>query len=138
MSPASIPATAPGAVAHVVVLVDDHAALRTALAFNLELDGFVVRAFGSGEELLAAGLPEPPACLVFDYNLPGMNGLTLLQNLRDQGVGLPALLITSHPPRGLRDAVAQLGASIVEKPLLTDALARAIRAILAKDIAASA
>lgn len=120
----------PPADAPVVVLVDDDSALRTALTFTLELDGFVVHAFASAEELLRADLPPWPACLVFDHNLQGMTGLSLLEILRNRAVTLPALLITSHPPRGVREAAGDLAATIIEKPLLTDALTRAIRAAL--------
>jgi two-component system response regulator FixJ len=131
MSPLSGHGLRPPAEAPVVVLVDDDSALRTALTFTLELDGFVVQAYASGEALLQAKLPAWPACLVFDFNLQGMNGLALLEALRDRAVTLPALLITSHPPRGVRAAAIDLAATIIEKPLLTDALTRAIHTAFA-------
>lgn len=114
-----------------VVLVDDDAALRTALTFTLELDGFAVRAFASAEDLLGQALPTQSACLVLDQNLTGMTGIDLLTELRARAVALPALLITSQPRRSLRDAAARLKALIVEKPLLTDDLTREIHAALA-------
>ncbi|MFN3522770.1 MAG: response regulator transcription factor [Phenylobacterium sp.] len=113
-----------------VVLVDDDAALRTALTFSLELDGYQVEACESGEELLRTILPITDACLVLDYNLDGMNGLAALAELRGRGVNLPALLITSHPRPAVRQAAADMRAKIVEKPLLGDALIAEIRAAL--------
>lgn len=115
-----------------IVLVDDDVALRTALTFVLELDGFTVEGLRSGEDLLDWTLPEAPACLVLDQNLPGVTGVDALAELRARAVTLPALLITSHPKPNLREAAARLGAVIVEKPLLTDALVSEIEAALTR------
>ena len=57
-----------------------------------------------------------------------MDGLALLKSLRDRGIGLPAVVITSAPGRTLRQRAAEAGAVIVEKPLLCDALTAAVRA----------
>lgn len=106
-----------------VLLVDDDAALRMSLEFSLDLEGFEVTAMESGEALLLIDdLPLKGACLVLDQNLPGVTGVETLRQLRARGVTLPALLITSHPPPGVRDAAKASGARIVEKPLLGDAL----------------
>jgi len=115
-----------------ILIVDDDAALRSALTFSLELEGFAVEAFESGEALAAREPPAGPGCLVLDYHLPGMDGLALLALLRGRGVALPALIITSLPSRSLAARAAAAGAAIVEKPLLCDALAAAIRAAVRK------
>lgn len=109
-----------------IVLVDDDAALRTALTFTLELDGFLVQCFESGEALLQGKLPAPPVCLVLDQHLTGITGIETVAELRDRHVTLPALLITSHPKPSVREAAIALGVTIIEKPLLTDALVLAI------------
>ncbi len=118
-----------------VVLLDDDAALRTALSFTLELDGFTVEPFASGEALLASPMPSAPACLVLDQNLSGMSGLDTLISLRSKGVGMPAILITSHPAAKVRATAAAHGVVIVEKPLLSDALKIAIEAALTQSSA---
>lgn len=115
-----------------ILIVDDDAALRSALTFSLELEGFAVEAFESGEALAAREPLAGPGCLVLDYHLPGMDGLALLALLRGRGVALPALIITSLPSRSLAASAAAAGAAIVEKPLLCDALAAAIRAAVRK------
>ncbi|WP_324749421.1 response regulator [Sphingomonas sp. LY54] len=117
-----------------ILIVDDDAALRSALTFSLELEGFAVEAFESGEALVARGPVPDPGCLVLDYHLPGMDGLALLALLRARGVALPALIITSLPTRSLAARAAAAGAAIIEKPLLCDALAAAIRAAVRKQI----
>ena len=113
-----------------VVLVDDDSALRLALTFMLELDGFAVTALESGEALLQADIPPPPVCLVLDQNLTGLTGLEALAVLRARMQHLPAVLITSHPRISTRETAAALGAVIVEKPLLGESLSAAINAAL--------
>ena len=113
-----------------LILVDDDDALRSALRFALELDGYRVQAYPSGEDLLAAKLPDQNACLVLDENLPGMGGLECLSILRSRAVRLPAFLITSHPGPGLRQRADRMGVPIIEKPLLDDILVRSIRSAL--------
>ena len=127
------PASAPPPT---LVLVDDDFALRSALKFALELDGFRVQAFASGEDLLAAELPERDVCLILDENLPGLGGLDSLEALRRRAVDLPALLITSHPGPGLRRRAGRLSVPIIEKPLIDDLLVRNIRSALGQPPAA--
>ena len=52
-------------------------------------------------------------CLVLDYNLPDMNGLALLQILRQRGTTMPAILITTHPSRALCARASAMGIRIV-------------------------
>lgn len=113
-----------------VLVVDDDPAVLGSLKFALEIEGFRVRVFLSGKDLLdGEALPEP-ACLVVDYNLPGTNGLDLLAALRARGTRLPAILITSHPSAEVSRRAAAAGIAIIEKPLLGNALSEAIRRAL--------
>ena len=112
-----------------IVVVDDDKAVRSALTFAFELDGFRVEAHASGEALCAAGVPSR-GCLVLDYELPGMNGLDLLRRLRAQAVALPAVLITTQPKRAVRLEAAAAGVPIVEKPLMSNALLECVQRAL--------
>lgn len=115
----------------VVVIVEDDAALRGALRFALELEGFQVETCDSGEALLEHPLPARDGCLVVDERLPGRSGLTALAELRARGVDLPAIVVTTAPDEDLRTRALSAGATIVEKPLLGDLLILQIRAALA-------
>jgi FixJ family two-component response regulator len=59
---------------------------------------------------------------VIDQNLPGMNGLDLVAQLRVRDVAVPAILIASYPTAALSARAAKAGVPIVEKPLLGTAL----------------
>ncbi|WP_334162932.1 response regulator transcription factor [Phenylobacterium sp.] len=120
----------PSAARPLVIIVDDDPAVRSSLAFSLELEGFQVDSCESGEALLLRELPDRHTCLVVDERLPGISGLQALAQLRGRQVGLPALLITSNPKPATREAAAAAGVPIVEKPLLCDALSGSIRAAL--------
>ncbi|UTP41090.1 response regulator [Phenylobacterium sp. LH3H17] len=115
-----------------ILLVDDDVALCAALKFNLEIEGFDVLTCESGEALLLRDLPAGPACMVLDYNLPGITGLDALVQLRQRQVDLPALIITSTPSLNVRARIRAAGASLIEKPLLGDGLVSGIREALAR------
>jgi FixJ family two-component response regulator len=111
----------------IVVVIDDDPAVLGALRFALELEGFAVDAYRDGTEVLRQKDLPGSGCLVIDFNLPDMNGLDLLAELRRRNVALPAILITTNPTSILRERAAAFGMKIVEKPLLGDALVDAIR-----------
>lgn len=110
----------------VVHIVDDDAAVRSALKFTFELDGFDVRTYGGFHELMAADLPHC-GCMIVDYNLPEINGLELLRELDRRNVHLPSFLITSNPSQNVRKRATAQGVAIIEKPLLGNQLSEAVR-----------
>ncbi len=113
-----------------IILVDDDAALLRALGFSLELEGFAVEKHRSSATVRRDHLPKAGACLVVDYYLPGKNGLQFLEQLRSEGVTLPAIVITSHAGPVLRNLARRVSASVVEKPLLGSELIAEIRALI--------
>jgi FixJ family two-component response regulator len=117
----------------VVLVIDDDPAVRNSLKFALEVEGFSVQVYPTGTALLDEDDMPKSGCLVADYNLPGMNGLDLLQVLRDRGVKLPAILITSHPTAAVRSRATSAGVRLIEKPLLNDTLFQCIRSALGED-----
>lgn len=115
-----------------VILVDDDPAVAHAVQFSFDLEGLDVRSYRDAESLLASRDMPKSGCLVLDQNLPGIDGLSLLERLRATGVKLPAILITTNPRAVLRNRAATAGVPIVEKPLLTDALLTTVRMALSR------
>jgi FixJ family two-component response regulator len=119
-----------------VLVVDDDPAIRDSLRFSLEIEGFRVRAYAGGAELLNDRGVDGGDCLVVDQNMPGMNGLDLLRHLRASHVVIPAILITSHPAAALSERAAKAGVAIVEKPFLGTELVDRIRDLSTRTSAA--
>ena len=114
--------------AGIVLIVDDDTAVRSALKFALELEGYQVRTYGDPQALLADTLPER-ACLVVDYRMPGLDGLSMVSRLRQRHVNLPVILIVSEAlnPR-LRVRAGRMGVQdVLEKPLSDGMLLDSIR-----------
>ncbi len=111
----------------VVIVVDDDLAVRNSLKFSLEIEGFIVRGYATGDELLNAGDLASCNCLVVDQKMPGLSGLDLIAKLRDRRIAAPTILVTSHPSLSLRQRAEKADVPIVEKPLLGNALLDRIR-----------
>jgi len=111
----------------VVTVVDDDPAVCGSLKFALELEGFVVRTYGSGAELLDTSGFEICDCFVIDQRMPGMTGMELVDALRQRHILTPVILIISHPSAALSARAQKAAVPIVEKPLLGNALVEHIR-----------
>jgi two-component system, LuxR family, response regulator FixJ len=111
----------------IVAIVDDDPAVCGSLKFSLELEGFVVRAYGNAAEFLDAGDFQGCDCLVIDQRMPGMNGMELITRLRTLEVQTPAILLISQPNPSVAARAAKAAVPIVEKPLFGNALLERIR-----------
>jgi two-component system, LuxR family, response regulator FixJ len=111
----------------IVVVVDDDPAVCSSLKFSLELEGFSVRAYRSGGELLQAGDLEACDCFVIDQKMPDLTGLQLIKSLRARQISAPAILIVGRPTAAIAIQGAKDGIQIVEKPLLGNVLLMKIK-----------
>jgi FixJ family two-component response regulator len=122
-----------------VIVVDDDVAVRNSLKFSLEVEGFMVRVYAGASELLGeADLPGGGSCLVVDQNMPGMNGLDLVEHLRARAVAVPAILMTGSLTRALSERATKAGVPVVEKPFLGTILVDRIRDLFSRGDAAQA
>jgi FixJ family two-component response regulator len=114
-----------------VVLVEDDAAVRDAVQFSLEAEGFAVKTWDSAESLLAAEIPGGTVCFIVDFHLGGgMSGIEAVEELRRRGVRSPVIMMTTVPPLILKEWIARTHTALIEKPLLDDVLIGAIREVV--------
>jgi two-component system, LuxR family, response regulator FixJ len=118
--------------APVVVIVDDDPAVCNSLQFSLELEGFVVRAYGDAAAFLEAD-EAACDCLVIDQRMPGMTGMELITRLRALNVRTPAILLVSQSNSAVAARAAAAAVPIVEKPLFGNALLEQIRKACGRD-----
>jgi FixJ family two-component response regulator len=115
-----------------VVVVDDDVAVRSSLKFALELEGYQVRIYEGGWEMLAKENLERRGCLVLDQYMPGMSGVELVDRLRARDLDIPVVLITGKASADLRRSAAIRGIrDVLEKPLAGAALFECIRSAIA-------
>src|SRR5690349_7780665 len=128
MRPPSAPVPAePGPV----ILVDDDGAVLDALAFALRLEGITVRPYGDAALLLRDDDIPQVGCIVLDYQMPLMNGIDLLEHLRDRHVDLPAILIAGKITQERRNRAWRAGfVAVLEKPLEDSSLLESTRRAL--------
>jgi two-component system, NarL family, nitrate/nitrite response regulator NarL len=79
-----------------IILVDDHTLFRKGLAELLERDGAVkvVAMTGNPNGVEALLGEHAPDALVLDLNMPGEDGINVMQQLKSDGHGLPILILT--------------------------------------------
>jgi DNA-binding NtrC family response regulator len=79
-----------------VLIVEDDAVTRKGLADLLTLWGYEVESAGEGTEALQRAAEEPPAVVVSDLVMPGMDGLTLLSALRQDYPESAVIMLTGQ------------------------------------------
>ena len=106
-----------------IFVVDDESALREAMRTVLQEEGWSVEAYSTGEEFLAAYRPGREGCLVVDARMPRMGGIELLERLKTEGGGPPAIMITGNADIRLAVRAMKAGAvAFLEKPVQYDEL----------------
>lgn len=109
-----------------VHLVDDDEAIRRSAGFMLKTAGLAVTAHESGVEFLKEREIEP-GCILLDVRMPGMDGLAVMEALRERGLALPVIVMTGHGDVGLAVRAMKAGAiDFIEKPFEKAALMAAL------------
>lgn len=109
-----------------VVIVEDDDDIRELLTTLIELDGYLVRSVPDGEQALAAVREFRPACVLVDLTLPGIDGVEVTRQLRDQiGTELVIIAVTGSPSATEHDRLERAGVDFVlGKPLAESDLRR--------------
>ena len=121
-----------------LLLIEDDAALRQGLKRQLEAEGYRVDEAGDGEEGLYLAREFPCDLAIVDLGLPKLNGLTIVQRLRQEGKAMPILILTARST--WQDKVTGLEAGADDylvKPFEYPELAARVKALLRRSLKAT-
>ncbi len=113
-----------------IALVDDDRNILTSVSIGLQAEGFATRLYSDGATALKAMLENPPDLAVCDIKMPRMDGLELLEKLREKS-RLPVIFLTSKDEE-IDEAIglAKGADDYITKPFSQRLLVARIRAIL--------
>lgn len=113
-----------------IALVDDDRNILTSVTMTLEAEGFEVDTYHDGQDALEAFDRRLPDMAVLDIKMPRLDGMDLLQRLR-QKTAMPVILLTSKEDEIDEVLGLRMGADdYVKKPFSQRLLVERIRAIL--------
>jgi two-component system KDP operon response regulator KdpE len=111
----------------VVLVVDDEAQIRRFLQISLEANDYVVHQAATGQEGLAQAAALRPDVIVLDLGLPDMDGLAVLQHLREWS-HVPVIVLSVRNADTDKVALLDAGADdYLTKPFSLDELLARLR-----------
>ena len=116
-----------------ILMVEDDGTIAHLIAIamqTLDVPHQLDQAF-SAEEALTLWHKQPYDLLLTDYNLRGMNGLALVETLKQEGFTTPMVLFTAYDTPRIRKEAQRLGVSaFISKPFFLDEFVNTARAFL--------
>ena len=113
-----------------IALVDDDRNILTSVSMTLEAEGFEVETYNDGQQAFDAFNKKLPDMAVLDIKMPRMDGMDLLQRLRQKS-SMPVIFLTSKDDEIDEVLGLRMGADdYVKKPFSQRLLVERIRALL--------
>lgn len=118
-----------------ILTVDDSPSLRMAIRIALTGAGYAVTEAGDGSEGLEKALASPFDMIVTDLNMPVMDGLTMIRELRKSPSqsGVPIIFLTTESDDAMKQQAKAAGATgWLVKPFVADQLVKIARKVLGR------
>jgi two-component system response regulator ChvI len=119
-----------------IALVDDDRNILTSVQMTLEAEGFTVRTYPDGDEALRGLTQQPVDLAVLDIKMPRLNGMELLQKLRQGSATarMPVIFLTSKDEEIDEIMGLRMGADdYIRKPFSQRLLIERIRSLLRRE-----
>ncbi len=111
-----------------ILVVDDEESIRKTLRMALEYEGYDVVEASSGSEAIELCQKNPPDLTFLDIKMPGMDGLEVLEQMRDLSPAVQVIMVSGHGNVQTAVQATKLGAfDFIEKPLTTERVLVAVR-----------
>lgn len=119
----------------IVHIVDDDDAVRESLHLLMQSEDIPARTYASAEAFLDHPAQPKHGCLLLDVRMPGMNGLQLLDLLKQQDVAIPVIFITGHGDVNMAVQAMKAGAAdFIEKPFDNEKLLQTVDKCLSESV----
>jgi len=118
-----------------ILAVDDSPSLRMAVRIALSGAGYSVTEAGDGVEGLSKSNAGPFDMIVTDLNMPNMDGLTMIREIRrsSSNASIPIVFLTTESDDGIKQQAKAAGATgWLVKPFEPDQLVRVARKVLGR------
>jgi PAS domain S-box-containing protein len=111
-----------------ILLVDDEEGIRKVLSISLTDSGYKVLTAANGDEALKIFKKDKPPIVLTDIKMPGIDGITLLKEIKKARPDTEVIMITGHGQMDLAIESLQYEAvDFVTKPINNDALEIALK-----------
>src|SRR5437764_3078903 len=111
-----------------ILVIDDEAAIRDSLTMTLEYEGYGFMGAATGQEGLALAEREAPDLVLLDVKMPGMDGIEVLERLRNMNEALPVVVVSGHGTISTAVEATKKGAfDFIEKPFASDRVLVSLR-----------
>ena len=110
-----------------ILVIDDEKATLSMFRLFLDAYGYTVFTAENGTEGLAIFRKEKPAIVLTDIKMPGIDGLAVLQQIKEIDPNTAVIVITGHGDTALSEqAVALDAVDFINKPIKKEALDAAL------------
>lgn len=92
-----------------VLYADDNLEIIELVKVLIERAGYQLLTARDGKEAVQLSLDENPDLVLMDINMPGMDGLSAVQRLRDDGFNNPIIMLTASESEEDRDRAIDVG-----------------------------
>ncbi|MEV6865960.1 response regulator transcription factor [Streptosporangium subroseum] len=114
-----------------ILVVEDDPNIRDIVEVALRFHGFRVTGVETGDDALAEVDRDPPALIVLDVMLPGIDGFEVCRRIRAAGKHVPVIFLTARDtPTDTVRGLTLGGDDYVTKPFSIEALVARVRAVL--------
>jgi len=104
-----------------VWIVDDDKSIRWVLEKALTMDGIVITSFSDPTQVLQKIGREKPDVIISDIRMPGIDGITLLEKIKQQAPAVPVIIMTAYSDLDRAVAAFREGAfEFLSKPFDVD------------------
>src|SRR5437867_4305586 len=111
-----------------ILVIDDEAPIRDSLKMMLEYEVYEFLAAATGQEGLALVEREAPDLVLLDVKMPGMDGLEVLERLRNMNESLPIVVVSGHGTISTAVEATKKGAfDFIEKPFASERVLVSLR-----------